>query len=157
MSKSTGAASLEGEQVVDGFELGATGRITPEWQVFATYTFMDAEVKASNTTAEEGNSLGNTPDHSASFWTTYQLPWHLEVGAGAQYVGERYNNAGANRRRAPDFWLFDAMLAYEVNENITLRLNVYNLADEDYIERLGGGHFVPGAGRSAVLTANLRY
>ena len=153
----TGNTVLEGEQVVDGFELGASGRITPDWQVFATYTFMDAEVEASNTAAEEGNFLGNTPDHSASFWTTYQLPWHLELGAGAQYVGERFNNAGANRRRAPDFWLFDAMLAYEVNENITLRLNVYNLADEDYIERLGGGHFIPGAGRSAVLTANLRY
>jgi catecholate siderophore receptor len=34
---------------------------------------------------------------------------------------------------------------------------VYNLADERYIDRLGGGHFVPGDGRSAVLTASFSF
>ena len=34
---------------------------------------------------------------------------------------------------------------------LTLRLNAYNLADEDYVDRVGGGHFVPGAGRVSAM------
>lgn len=153
----TGVTVLEGEQQVNGFELGAAGNITRDWQVFAAYTYLDAEVEESNNPLEESNSLGNTPDHSVSLWTTYRLPFNLEIGGGAQYVGERRNNNTDNARTAPDYWLFDAMAAYHVNENITFRLNIYNLADEEYIDRVGGGHFVPGAGRSAVLTASFAY
>jgi catecholate siderophore receptor len=79
------------------------------------------------------------------------------VGAGAQYVGERLNGNTTTARVAPDYWLFDAMLAYEVNEHLTLRLNAYNLADREYIDRVGGGHFIPGAGRSAILTAQFNF
>jgi len=49
------------------------------------------------------------------------------------------------------------MVAYKVNDNLTLRLNVYNLADERYIDRVGGGHFIPGQGRSAALTASVKF
>ncbi len=151
--------TLDGEQMVQGFELGVSGSITPEWMVFAGYAYMESEIKQSNNASEVGAEFGNTPEHSFNLWTTYQLPWHVQIGGGANYVGERANNQSnnANVRRAPGYWLFDAMLAYEVNKNITLRLNAYNLADERYIDRVGGGHFVPGAGRSAMLTAEFRF
>ena len=147
---------LDGQQIVQGVELGFAGAVTKEWKVFGGYAFMDSEIEDSNNAAELGNALGNTPEHSFNLWTTYQLPWNFEIGGGAQYVGDRYNsNTGA--RTAPDYWLFDAMAAYKANEHVTLRLNVYNLTDEEYIDRVGGGHFVPGAGRSAVLSANFTY
>lgn len=47
------------------------------------------------------------------------------------------------------------MIAYQASKNLTLRLNVYNLTDEEYVDRVGGGHIVPGPARSAVLTASL--
>jgi len=153
----TGVTVLEGEQKVDGFEVGAAGSITRDWRVFAAYTFMDAQVEESNNPAEESNVLGNTPEHSASLWTTYALPFNLEIGGGAQYVGQRRNNNTTAARVAPDYLLFDAMAAYHVSEHVTLRLNIYNLADEEYIDRVGGGHFIPGAGRSAVMTASFAY
>ena len=34
-------------------------------------------------------------------------------------------------------------------------VNVYNLADETYIDRVSGGHFVPGAGRTVALTVGV--
>jgi catecholate siderophore receptor len=34
---------------------------------------------------------------------------------------------------------------------------VDNLTDEDYIDRVGGGHFIPGWGRSAVLSATMTF
>ena len=153
----TGVTVLEGEQRVDGFELEAQGQITADWSVRAAYTFMDATVEESNNAAEESNVLANTPDHAASFWTTYRLPFNLEIGGGAFYTGERNNNNTDTARTAPEFWLFDAMASYRASEHVTLQLNVYNLADREYIDRVGGGHFIPGAGRSAVLSANFTY
>ncbi len=153
----TGVTVLEGEQRVNGVEFGAAGTLTKFWRVFGAYTYLDSKVENSNNPQEESNVLGNTPDHSFSVWTTFQLPFNLELGGGAQYVGERRNNNTTAARIAPDYVVFDATLAYNVNEHFSLRLNVYNIADEQYIDRVGGGHFIPGAGRSAVLTANLTY
>jgi catecholate siderophore receptor len=153
----TGVTVLGGEQRVDGVEFEVQGRITDDWTVLAAYTFMDGKVEESNNPAEESNVLANTPDHSVSLWTTYRLPFNLEIGGGAFYTGERKNNNTDTARTAPGFWLFDAMASYRASEHVTLRLNVYNLANEEYIDRVGGGHFIPGAGRSAVLSANFTY
>jgi catecholate siderophore receptor len=147
---------LEGEQVVQGVELGIAGRITRDWQVFGGYTWLVSEITESQDPTEIGNELSNTPEHSANLWTTYQLPFRLEIGGGVQYVGSRFSS-NANNRKAPDYVVFDAMLGFEATENLTFRLNVYNLADEEYIDRVGGGHFIPGVGRSAVLSANLSF
>ena len=105
----------------------------------------------SNTAIELGNELANAPEHSASLWTTYRVRRGFELGGGVQYIGDRFNST-TTRRLAPAYTLFDAMASYEVNERLTLRLNVNNLTDERYIDRVGGGHFIPGAGRSVALT-----
>ncbi|HEY9509750.1 MAG TPA: TonB-dependent siderophore receptor [Verrucomicrobiae bacterium] len=150
--------ALDGKQVVQGIELQAAGSITKDWKVFAGYAFMHSEIEESGNANEAGAEFGNTPEHSFSLWTTYTVG-SFDLGGGANYVGDRLNNnsGSANPRTAPGYWLFDAMAAYHVNENVTLRLNVYNLADEDYIDGVGGGHFIPGRGRSAVLAANFSF
>ena len=60
-------------------------------------------------------------------------------------------------RVAPAYRVFDAMAAYHVSEQLTLRLNGLNLANERYIDRVGGGHFIPGPGRSVMLTADVGF
>jgi len=72
-----------------------------------------------------------------------------------RYVGTRYTNV-ANTRRIGDYWLADATMAYAFDKTTSLRLNVFNLFDEEYIDQVGGGHFVPGQGRSAVATLAFR-
>ena len=150
---------LDGKQVVQGVEFEVIGSITEDLKISAGYVYQDSEIEASNASPDIGAAFGNTPEHSARVWMTYQLPWHIEIGAGAQYVGERLNNLSSNPnvRAAPDYLLFDAMASYRVHKNLTLQLNVYNIGDEEYIDRVGGGHFIPGAGRSATLTASLRF
>ena len=146
---------LEGKQRVDGFEFGATGRITPEWSLVAAYTYLDSEVRRSNTASEIGNRLPNVPDHSGSLWTTYDLPIGVEVGGGVRFVGTRYTNVN-NLRRIDSYTVADATLAYDISRQITVRLNAFNLFDKRFIDQVGGGHFVPGQGRSflATLTFN---
>jgi outer membrane receptor for ferric coprogen and ferric-rhodotorulic acid len=36
-------------------------------------------------------------------------------------------------------------------------LNVYNLNDAFYFDRLGGGHVIPGAARSVSVSTNFRF
>lgn len=148
---------LDGVQYVRGFEAGLAGNITRAWKAWAGYTFMDSEVEESNNPAEVGEELANTPRHSFSFWTTYLFPYGIEIGGGVNYVGPRENNNTSTSRTAPDYYLFDGLIAYHVNDHVTIRLNGYNLADEEYVDRVGGGHFVPGAGRWAVMSADFDF
>ncbi|MCH8616392.1 TonB-dependent siderophore receptor [Sphingomonas sp. SM33] len=145
------AMVLEGEQRVDGFEFGATGRITERWQLVASYTYLDSEVIDSNTITDIGNRLGNVPKNSGSLWTLYTFPQGIEIGGGVRYVGARYTNT-TNTRKVDDYWVADATFGYDISKKVTLRLNAFNLFDKRYADSLGGGHFVPGAGRSAVAT-----
>ena len=151
---------LQGEQQVLGFELEAKGHLTKDWEVFGGYTYLDTQITKSNTPAEVGNELPGVPRNAFNLWTTYQLPWNLEVGLGSQFEDQRFANP-INSRNAGSFLTFDAMMAWKVNKNLTLRVNVYNLTDEEYIGALhiGGsyGHFFPGPTRSATFTASVLF
>ena len=147
---------LQGEHAVRGAEFGATGNVTDRWQLFGGYTFMDSEITRSNNAAEVGKEFGNTPNHSLSLWTSYRLPLGVEVGGGTQYVGDRFNS-NTGTRTAPGYWVADAMAAYRVTDQLTMRVNALNIANERYIDRIGGGHFIPGPGRSVMLTADVGF
>jgi catecholate siderophore receptor len=117
---------------------------------------MDSLITASNDDRELGQAFGNTPKHSLSLWSSVWLPADVQVGGGVQYVGDRSTNNRA-QRLAPGYWLVDAMAAYRVTERLTLRVNGHNLADERYIDRIGGGHFIPGPGRSVQFSTDIGF
>jgi catecholate siderophore receptor len=146
---------LDGKQRVEGAEVSLAGNITRLWQLFAGYTSLDSEIRKSNTADETGKRISNTPKDSYNVWTTYQFP-KATVGAGAQYVGKRYAN-NTNTRGVDGYTVYDAMASFPVNEQVTLRVNVNNITDKEYFDRLGGGHLVPGAGRSASLTTEVKF
>ncbi|MCB1086050.1 MAG: TonB-dependent siderophore receptor [Verrucomicrobiae bacterium] len=147
---------LDGEQRVQGVELGVSGDITDWLHIFGGYTHLDSEILSSQNPTEIGNQLPHTPEDSFNLWTQIDLPGGFFVGGGPQFVDSRFNNS-ANLREAPSYTLWDAVAGYQVNENLTLRVNVRNLGDEDYIDRVGGGHFIPGEGRSVMFTASLKF
>ncbi|MCQ4347684.1 TonB-dependent siderophore receptor [Pseudomonas stutzeri] len=167
-SMADGSTQLAGEQRVQGVELGVTGHITEQWDVFANYTFLDSEtLKAADTAAgraREGHALANTPPRSFNLWTSYELPAGWTLGYGARYVSER-NVAASGTAKLDAYWLHNAMVGYRVNRNLDLQLNLNNLLDEDYVERV---RQTPGAatrssaieygdGRSAILSANYAF
>jgi catecholate siderophore receptor len=147
---------LEGEQRVYGAELGITGTISRAWTIFAAYTYLDSEILRSNTLAEVGKELLNTPKNSVSIWTSYQLPWKLDLGGGVRFIDDRYGN-NTNTRRVGSYSTVDAMASRPLTEHIDLRLNLYNLNNAYYFDRLGGGHLVPGAARSANVSFNFHF
>jgi len=78
------AVVLDGEQRVRGFEVQAVGAITPRWNIFAGYSYLDGEVTKSNRPFEIGQRLEQTPEHALSAWTSYALTDALLVGGGVQ-------------------------------------------------------------------------
>lgn len=154
----TGLTTLDGTTRVDGFEIGAIGRITSNWQVFAGYTLLDGkilELTESGNAVRDGNVLPNTPKHSASLWTTYTVGKEWEIGGGAIYVSERLVN-NANTAAVDGYTRYDATLAYHRRE-YDVRLNLLNLSDERYFEVASGARAVPAAGRAAVATWTYRF
>ena len=156
---------LDGRQRVVGGEFGLSGQITHEWSVLAGYTFLDSKILESNsgpdtlplpTLPDEGNRIQNTPKHSANVWTTYQLPWRLSVGGGIRFVDDRYGN-NANTRRVDSYWTADLTAVYGVSEHVDVRVNVFNLNDAYYFDRLGGGHLIPGPARSASVSLGFKF
>ncbi|MEJ8566379.1 TonB-dependent receptor [Elongatibacter sediminis] len=148
--------TLSGKQVVEGLELGVVGRLSESWNVAAGYTWMDSEISESVDPALVGNDLANTPRNTFSLWLNWQALPNLEFGIGTQFVDERYSNT-RNDRIAPDYQLYNAMLGWAVNDRLGLRVNAFNLADEDYIASVGGGHVIPGEGRSVVFSVDFAY
>jgi catecholate siderophore receptor len=147
---------LQGRQRVQGIELGVSGGLTRSLRVFGAYTLLDSEVVKSNTATELGKRIQNTPRNSFNIWTTYLLPHQITLGGGPRFVGRRFGNS-TNTRQVDAYWLLDAMASFPLGRHLDLRLNLYNLTNDYYFDRLGGGHLVPGAGRSVLVSAGFKF
>ncbi len=150
------AQVLEGKQRVNGAELSVEGNISKAWRVLAGYTFLDSATVESNNPAEIGKELVNTAPSSFNLWTTYSLPSGFNIGGGARFVDRRFANT-INTRKVDAYWTFDVMASYPLSTHIDLKLNLYNLTDKFYFDRIGGGHIVPGPGRMAMLGTSFRF
>lgn len=147
---------LDGRQRVTGVELSLAGQLTSGWSVLAGYTYMDSRITASADPAEVDGNLALVPQSSASLWTTYEWRSGLTVGGGAQFADAVYRNS-TNTTEVPSYWLLTATAAYRVNEHLTLRANGSNLADRVYVDRVGGGHYIPGPRRALVVSTDIRF
>jgi len=146
-----------GEQIVQGLELSATGRITDDWQIFAGAVFLKSERKHSTAldamrmaanpgdypvgyrSGTSGDQLAFTPNFTANLWTTYRMPFGLTVGAGLQHVGSQYLGRPDDAVRIipngvfgklPAYTLFHLMASYEVYKDVHIRFNVDNVFDK---------------------------
>lgn len=166
----SGVASAIGKRRVRGVELGMVGQITPAWQITSGLAYLDAEIQRGSISTNagantDGGPLPYTPEWAFTSWTTYRLPFGLIIGGGARYISSVDRSSATNLApgtgitSAPAYWVADAMLAYPVNKNVSIQLNLYNLADKKYVASFnnGGSRYQPGAERSALLTANFLF
>lgn len=171
-----GLQVLDGRSRVDGIALGLSGAITPAWTVFANYTYLDGKVLQSISNRDKaagiadpqaGSRLIQTPEHSGSLFTTYKLPFGLEVGYGLTYQGSFATNVPVAGNRVQfhvdDYLIHRAYLAYTIAQRWTMQLNVQNFTDEKYATGVRnnvnattgvvtGGWAIPGDRRQATLS-----
>lgn len=146
-----------------GFECDVAGYITPQWQINASYSFIDAEIINDQNPALIGARKQNTPKNSANLWTRYNFAAEtvlkgFGVGFGMQYQSSKIPWFTRDFT-LPDFTIFDAALYYKPNNsNIQIAVNVGNLFNKTYW--LGAQNYLrlfPGSPRNASLTVTYKF
>ena len=168
-------AYMGGDKAVNGLELGFTGQILPNLSVFGGYTYMDSKQKNAGqtcsgtpakcvTSAANGQPFTNTPKHSFSLWTSYKPMSKLTLGLGVtaqSSVNASYavgSDGGIVTKGASGYARYDAMMAYQIDKNLSFQLNVYNLGNKVYYTGVRSPHYANmGAGRSAVASLKFMY
>jgi catecholate siderophore receptor len=152
-----------GEKQVQGVELSAVGKLSDNWSISTGYTKLDAQVKQGAKASQDGSmDLAYTPDSAFTAWTTYTLPFGLSVGGGARYSGQMKrgtDGAVGTPALVKSSIVWDAVVSYPISDHVDLRLNVYNVFDKDYVAAINksGFRYTPGAARSAMLSAEIKF
>jgi catecholate siderophore receptor len=147
---------LNGDQRVEGVELGINGYLTKHLEVIAGYTYLDGKTLSSGTAAYVGQALPNVARNAMNLWTEYELTDAWEVGLGGNWLGARFADSGQTAT-IPGYVVFNAMSSYKLSKTVSLQLNLFNLAnklyyDSAYYTSAAENHVLPGAGRTAKLT-----
>jgi iron complex outermembrane receptor protein len=159
---------------VRGVELSMQGRLAPHWSLYAGYAYLDSEMEDAGDFNAEGAEFGNTPEHSFSVITHYELQGgplaRLGLNLAYQYMGERWGDTGIpddastpdvdetvrNVLRLPSYHRVDLGASYPLGERLTLSVHGNNLLDEGiYANSFGWTYTYVGVGRN--YSAQLRY
>ncbi len=158
-----GNPTQTGEKRVQGVELSAIGNITENWSVTAGYSSMDTSVEEGPLVTADGSSnLTYTPDEAFTSWTTYRFPFGLTIGGGASYTAGLHrgtDGAVGTPKYTDSYVVYNAVVSYDVNSYVALRLNAYNLTDEEYVASINksGYRYTPGAPRTFLVSADFRF
>ena len=158
-----GNPTQTGKKRVEGIEASVIGKITREWSVTASYTNMKTRVDIGPRTAADGTAnLTYTPDQAFTSWTSYRFPSGLTLGAGASYTAglRRGTDRALGTPKFTDAYLvYNAVVSYDFNAFVGLRLNAYNLTDENYVASINksGYRYSPGAPRTFSLSADFHF
>ena len=180
---------VDGRSRVDGLALGASGNITPEWQIFANYTYLDSKVLQSvsdfclanpsvaclnsnpaNYPAgsaagsiviadpQAGDDLIQTPRHSGSLFTTYRLPFGLQVGYGLTYQGSFATHQRTllqrTQYRADDFLIQRLFASYAFTNGLTASSTSRTCSTSDYFTNIRNnvGTALTGTANNGIVT-----
>lgn len=157
----TGAIISSGdEQRNQGIELGATGRVTPAWEVTARYTYMQSKILDSLVPATIGNRVQFVPNNALALWTTYDFyqgtRYNFTIGGGVTYRGEVFLNS-ANTQEAPANFSLDAMISHRFSDNVQLQVNAYNITNRVNYNTLFGNRVIPAAGTTVLAGINIAF
>jgi catecholate siderophore receptor len=153
--------TLNGNQRVNGLELGSSGYLTRHLEVFAGYTYLDPRTIASGTASYVGKELPNVARNALNLWAEYEFSDAWEVGLGGNSLGHRFADYGESAN-IPGYVVWNAMASYRVNKRLLLQLNGFNLAnrlyyDNSYYTSASENHVIPGAGRTVKLSIRLTF
>ena len=153
---------LQGNETVQGFELGASGHIGEHISLDAGYTYLDGKTSGVGASGPfNGTVAPNLARNALNVFGEYRFNPQWEVGLGANYLGSRFADV-YNTAKAPSYLVWNAMLEWNVTQKLTLQLNGLNLFNKLYYDGIyytsaSENHVIPGAGRTVKLTARASF
>ncbi len=156
---------LASTQRVDGAELELNGRVGDRVHLLSSYTYMHSEVVDSQYYPQSvGYQLANVPKNLFNLWATYEPVHRLTVGGGGNFVDSRTASSTAPLdptthliKQVPSYFVLNAMGSYRLSEQLSLQVNIFNLADRNYIDEIHPAHIVPGAGTSGLFGLSFKF
>ncbi|MCG9755313.1 TonB-dependent receptor [Shewanella insulae] len=150
-----------GEQRHKGFEMGAQGQLSDKWFMTGSMMYLDAQYETSANDRENlnGKTPVDAPEWSANIWTRYEMTEALALNFGAIYVGERFANTD-NTISKDAYVRFDIGAAYTMDvmgSDVSVRLNVKNLFDTDYLAGGTNTDVTVGEGRHFGLALQAKF
>lgn len=144
-----------GKTRTKGLELALTGRVLPDWQVSAGYTWQDGTLRGNDSVR-----LGQLPKHQFSLWNRYDVGDALGLGLGVIHQSSQFAaiRTSATTTKLPSFTRVDAALFFDVSEKVQLQANVENLFDTDYFaDAHNNNNITPGAPINGRVTVRVKF
>lgn len=146
-----------------GFECDLAGYITADWQINASYSYIDAKITNDRDVSLIGARKQNTPKNSANLWTRYNFNSDSALNDFGIGMGMHYQSSKVpwftRGFTLPDFTIFDAAFYYKPEKsNIQIAINAGNVFNKTYW--LGAQNYLrlfPGAPRNATLTVTYKF
>jgi len=160
-----------GQTRTDGVELELRGTVTPFWQIFGGYAYLNAYITepiSSGTTATvagiipTGNKIGLVPHNMFALWNRFTLGAGWETGLGVLYQSGYFTSLN-NTVHIPGFTRVDGAVYYTLptfigGGNARLAVNVENLFNTKYFPTVDGDNNIsPGAPITAKLTLSATF
>jgi catecholate siderophore receptor len=156
---------LNGKRHTSGIDLDVVGRLSPKWDIYASYTWMPvATIDKTGSAAANtvGQRVGLTPKHSGAVWLGYQVSPKFRVAGGVRGASKNHplsgtTGAASATARAPGYVAADLMAEYTINDNWYAKLNINNVANRTYGDQLYPGFVTLGEARNIRLTVGTRF
>ncbi|CAN5921144.1 catecholate siderophore receptor Fiu [soil metagenome] len=154
-----------GKRRVEGVEVSVVGQLTNELNISAGLAVMDPKI-TNAAAATQGGTIQWSPKVAFTSWATYKFPFGLTVGGGVRFMDTATTTSNVANlatvtgiTEMPSYWEADAVVGYEINKNVSLQLNLYNLFDKEYLASVNNGRsrYYPGVPCSALVTANVQF
>ena len=118
---------------VDGIELEIKGKLNEKMNVVFGYTSMDGKTSS-------GGEPREIPDHMLSLFTTYEASDKFGWAIGLTRQGD--SNIGNNNpdRILPEYTRIDAGAYYQINDDLSIQMNLENLTDKLYFPHAHSSH-----------------
>ncbi|MBB4637647.1 TonB-dependent siderophore receptor [Longimicrobium terrae] len=145
-----------GAQRTHGWELGATGNITDNWQIVGGFARQSARIVSTTSAAKAGQRTPLVPERSWSLWNRVQVVPALGFGVGVVHQSDVFA-AIDNTVTLPAFTRADAAVYLRVTRGLSVQANVENVLDERYYPTSqGNNNIMPGASRTLRLSLTTR-
>lgn len=144
-----------------GLEWDLGGRVTPHWNLTASYSYTQAKVTRDTRESNVGKRLYGVPTNSAKAFARYDeiaggaTGW--SIGGGFVALGKQAGDID-NTFKIPGYVRVDAMAAYKWrvgDKRMTAQFNIENLGDKTYHLPTGGAGEI-AFGKPRTLLASLR-
>jgi len=141
-----------GAQRSQGIEVGASGNVTPAWEIAAGAARQSAKITHATASSPSGARTPLVPESTLSLWNKYSFTKRLAGAIGVIRQSEVFA-AIDNKVTLPAFTRFDGALFAGIGFGLRAQVNVENIFNVKYFPTANGNNNIsPGSPREARLS-----